>query len=255
MNGKTFYLAGGSKALTYAADYLSRRGANIATEPGMDVTHLLLPVPSFDNDGNLRGGGSLGHILVELGDDVVIMGGNLDHPLTEGYQTADFLRDERYLAENAAITADCAIPIAENNLPVVIPGCPILVIGWGRIGKCLASKLKAIGADVTVSARKDSDLAMLQALGYAAEKTGELGFSLMRYRVIFNTVPAQVISEAQATHCRPDCIKIDLASRLGIAGENVIWARGLPGKDAPETSGILIAKTALRYAFGKELCL
>ena len=44
----------------------------------------------------------------------------------------------------------------------------------------------------------------------------------------------------------------DLASVKGIAGDNVIWARGLPGKDAPEESGTLIAKTVLRYALGKE---
>jgi hypothetical protein len=49
----------------------------------------------------------------------------------------------------------------------------------------------------------------------------------------------------QAT-CKEDCLKIDLASHRGIEGEDVIWARGLPGKDAPESSGKLIVKTAIR---------
>jgi dipicolinate synthase subunit A len=66
------------------------------------------------------------------------------------------------------------------------------------------------------------------------------------YRVIFNTVPAPVIDEAECELCRSDCLKIDLASELGIAGEDVLWARGLPGKDAPESSGRLIALTAAR---------
>ena len=45
---------------------------------------------------------------------------------------------------------------------------------------------------------------------------------------------------------------IDLASKLGIEAEDVIWARGLPGKDAPETSGDLIARTVIRLTAKKE---
>jgi len=252
MNGITFYPVGSSPALTYAKAFLLRRGACVAEVPNDSVTHLLLPVPSFDAEGQLRGGGNLGNVLVELPDDVVIMGGNLNHPLTESYRTVDFLQDECYLAENAAITADCAIPIAQSKLPVVIPGCPILIIGWGRIGKCLAAKLMDMGADVTVSVRKESDHAMLRALGFRSEYTKELGPSLGRYRVIFNTAPFPVIRENQAVHCRDDCVKIDLASKPGIFGADVISARGLPGMYAPESSGALIARTAIRYALRKE---
>ena len=35
-------------------------------------------------------------------------------------------------------------------------------------------------------------------------------------------------------------------------GDDVLWARGLPGKDAPESSGKLIARTILRLCGGKE---
>ena len=38
---------------------------------------------------------------------------------------------------------------------------------------------------------------------------------------------------------------MDLASKKGIAGNDVIWARGLPGIHAPEESGALIARTIL----------
>jgi hypothetical protein len=47
-------------------------------------------------------------------------------------------------------------------------------------------------------------------------------------------------------YCRPDCVKIDLASIQGIYGSDVIHARGLPGKQTPESSGILIANTIIR---------
>ena len=48
-------------------------------------------------------------------------------------------------------------------------------------------------------------------------------------------------------------MKIDLASVKGMEGGDVIWARGLPGKDAPESSGVLIGKTVLRLAMKEAL--
>ena len=255
MNGILIYPSGESRALTYAVRYLSQQGIQIASAPSPQITHLLLPVPSLDTNGQIKGGGSLLHTLSQLPDNITIMGGNLPKVEQESCKMIDFLQDPYYLAENAAITADCAIRIAGSNLSAVFFGCPILIIGWGRIGKCLADKLKAMGADVTVAARKESDRAMLTALGYRVEDPSRLMYSLVRYRVIFNTVPAPVLSDAQVSHCRGDCIKIDLASSPGIAGKDVIWARGLPNQDAPEASGILIAKTAIRLAKRRESAL
>jgi hypothetical protein len=48
------------------------------------------------------------------------------------------------------------------------------------------------------------------------------------------------------SECPGKALKIDLASQPGIGGNDVIWARGLPGKNAPESSGKLIAQTVLR---------
>lgn len=42
-----------------------------------------------------------------------------------------------------------------------------------------------------------------------------------------------------------NCLKIELASLPGIAGDDVIPARGLPGIYVPESSGKLIADTLL----------
>jgi dipicolinate synthase subunit A len=251
MNGIVFYPAGSSPALTYATRRLQERGCNIADTPSNTVTHLLLPVPSFDG-GEIRGGGKLDALLDALPETVTVVGGNLQHPLLENYSTIDLLQNPTYLAENAAITADCALLIARSRLPVVLSGCSVLVLGWGRIGKCLAQMLKAVGAEVTVAARKETDLAMIQALGYRAEQIGALHYGLIRYRLIFNTAPTVVLKETQLKHCRADCVKIDLASGVGIEGADVIRARGLPGKDAPESSGLLIAKTVMCLTAGRE---
>jgi len=119
------------------------------------------------------------------------------------------------------------------------------VIGWGRIGKCLAKLLQQLGANVTVAARKETDRAILSSLGYQAVDTANL--DTKPYRVIFNTVPTMISALSPG-----EALKIDLASVLGLGSSDVIWARGLPSKDAPESSGKLIAQTAIRLAIKKE---
>lgn len=252
MNNPIFLPVGHTDALDYAVGILAHKGCDLARQPNETVTHVLLPVPGFEPDGRVKGGGDLGEILSRLPKDVIIFGGNLKRPELAGYRTADFLLDPLYLAENANITAHCALRLAMSRLPVTLQGCQALVIGWGRIGKCLAALLKRLGAEVTVAARKESDRAMLRALGYDAVDTGALTGCLMRFRVIFNTVPVMVLDESRLPYCRPGCLKIDLASARGIAGEDVLWARGLPNRDAPETSGALIAGTAIAMAARKE---
>lgn len=246
MNEYIFFSAGHTDALSYAVQELHRKGCCIAASPSPAVTHLLLPAPTFEPDGTLKGGGSLKPVLDSLSRDITVLGGNLRHPDLENYKTVDFLQDPIYLAENAAVTAHCAIKVAMNKLPVTLAECSVLIVGWGRIGKCLAALLKQLGARVCVAARKEADRAMLLALGYEAMGIPLSDYSLGRFRVIFNTVPLMLLPESSLSCCRPECLKIDLASKPGIAGDDVIWARGLPNKDAPETSGQLIARTALR---------
>ena len=242
-----FYTAGYSAALSYAINLLKKENCTILSQPE-GATHLLLPVPSFEPDGRIKGDGDLKVLLETLPKDITVLGGNLCRPELSEYRTIDFLKDPLYLAENAAITAHCALKLAMEKLPVVLTDVPVLVIGWGRIGKCLASLLRQIGAKVTVAARKEADRSMLTALGYFAISTA--GLDTTPYRLIFNTVPVMLLQDAPG-----DGLKIDLASSLGLGSRDVIWARGLPGKDAPESSGMLIASTAMRFVSGKELTI
>lgn len=246
MDGITFCLSGETSALRYAGEFLSAKGISIVSSPSPKVTHLLLPVPSFDGKGLVRGGGAPEAILSQLSDRVVIMGGYLSHPAFQNYTKFDFLQDACYLAENAAITADCALSILGKHLPVIFAGCPIVIIGWGRIGKCLAARLKALQADVTVAARKESDRAALISLGYNTILPEALNQILPPCRAIVNTAPAPVIGREQASLCPKGCVFLDLASSPGICCEGVLWERGLPNRDKPESSGKLIAQTALR---------
>lgn len=246
MDQLTFFPAGYSEATRWACRYLTKEGFRIADHPNSDVACLLLPVPSFGADGRIKGGGILEHILTDLPGNITVIGGHLSHPALAGYRCLDLLLDGEYTARNAAITADCAIRVAGQQMTTVFEGCPMLVIGWGRIGKCLAQRLRALGAHVAVAARKEADRNTLKALGFSSLDTNDLNGTLGQFRVIFNTVPAMVLNRELTGGCRPDCIKIELASQPGIEGTNIISALGLPGKMAPESSGKLIAQTIIR---------
>ena len=228
-----FYTAGATPALTCAVDFLKAQGFLFSDTTDLNATHLVLPVPSFTPDGRLVGGGELQVLLPQLSKDITVIGGNLQHPLLAGYKKIDLLQDPEYLARNAMITAHCALGYAIDALPVILADCTALVIGWGRIGKCLCRLLQGLGTQVTVAARKEADRAMAQALGFKAldiQKINPAG-----YRLILNTVPAMVLPQGASG------VKIDLASMPGIGGDGVLFARGLPGKDAPESSGRCIA--------------
>ncbi len=230
-----FSTYGHSPALVFARNALTGWGYTVC-EHIDEATHVLLPVPSFDEDGQVKGGGC----MPPVGSDVTVMGGNLQQL---SCRKVDFLQDPYYQEENAAITAKCALHYAD-----IRHGTKVLVIGWGRIGKHLARLLTALGADLTVAVRKERDWQALTGMGYRAVYLMDL--KPRQFDVVFNTAPASVLFSGE---CREDAVLIDLASVKGIFGKGVIRARGLPGKDAPEESGQLIAKTALRYALGKEL--
>lgn len=246
MNPYTFFLAADTPALQFAGEFLSERGYPIVEAPSAQVHNVLLGVPSFNADGTLKGGGSFTELLANLPSDARIFGGNLDPQMLSDRKFIDLLCDPIYLAENADITAHCAVSLAMSRLSVTLKGCPVLVLGWGRIGKCLSKLLAALGANVSVAARKEVDRAMLRTLGYGAEDPAGLSYGLMRYRLIFNTIPARVLSSEQAALCRDNCLLIDLASKTGIESGRAIQARGLPAKYAPESSGKLIAKSVIR---------
>ncbi len=221
-----------NKALDYAIKYLP-----VVPAPADDVTHLLLPIPSFQPDGSIRGGGDVHAILSALPRDITVIGGSLQHPALEDYKILDLLQDASYVSENADITARCALQLLTVCLPHTLKDCPVLVIGWGRIGKCLARLLRLNDAAVTVCARKEADRAMLHALGYRTQKHPDAA----GFRAVINTAPAPVLPD-----CPDGVFKMELSSVMGIGGENVLWAKGLPAIYAPESTGQLISRTLMQ---------
>jgi len=138
-----------------------------------------------------------------------------------------------------------------ENTQITLHGARCLIIGCGRIGRTLAARLDALGAHVTVSARKQADFAWIEVAGYGQLETGRMEGQLERFDVIFNTVPDIVLPAALLRELSRDCLCIDLASSPGgidfdaahALGLNCVWALGLPGKVAPRTAGIILRDT------------
>jgi len=162
----------------------------------------------------------------------------------------DYYEREEFAVCNAVVTAEGALEIAMSSFEGTINGAEVLVIGYGRIGKSLSRMLSSLGANVTVSARKPSDLAWIELSGLRAVRTDEL-YKENSYDLIFNTVPAPVLSCILLAKIAIRAVVIDLASgeggvdkyaaeRLGITH---IHALSLPGKAAPKAAGEIVKNT------------
>lgn len=165
-----------------------------------------------------------------------------------GLTLLDYYAREETQVANAVPTAEGAIQLAMESTDHTLHNSRCLIIGYGRIGRLLADRLLALGAEVTVSARKYGDLAWIEAWGCHSLQTGALTGQLDRFDLIFNTAPALILDGPRLRETRADCIIIDLASSPGGVdrtearrlSRQVIQAPGLPGKAAPRTAAAAI---------------
>lgn len=164
-------------------------------------------------------------------------------------KSIDYGAEDSYALLNAVPTAEGAIKLAIENTPFTLWKSKVLVIGYGRVGKILADRLKKIGCSVTVSARKQTDFAMLSALGFDYTHTSKLNSGDLPYDIVFNTVDFTVLSGE--TFKKSNCtLAVDLSSLGGFsideaekAGVKAIFAPGLPGKVAPVTAAEVLFDT------------
>ena len=216
---------------------------------------VVLPLPAAGEGGRLNAPLSgvahpMEEVLAALRPGQVVCAGRVD-PATaalaegRGLTLHDYFTREELAVANAVPTAEGAIQIAMEELPITLHGARVLVIGYGRLGRALAPRLSALGAKVSVAARKYAALAWAESFNWGTERIGQLAGWLCGYDLVVNTVPAPVLGEAELEELKPDCLVIDLASKPGGVdfaaaarlGRKVVWALSLPGKTAPVTAG------------------
>lgn len=151
---------------------------------------------------------------------------------------------------NAIPTAEGAIELAMRETEITIDGMNCLVIGYGRVGSTLATKLRSMNARVTIVNKGVSRFGLAAKEGFSIYPWESFGEILGNFDVIFNTVPALVLEKDQLMNVRSDCFIIDLATapggidfnaakELGIRAE---LALSLPGKVAPISAGRVLAR-------------
>ena len=188
----------------------------------------------------------LSELAEEIGNDQLILSCNYTF---SNKKCVDYGALDSYALLNAVPTAEGAIKIAIENTSYTIWKSKILVIGYGRVGKILANRLKALGANVTVSARKPADFGLLDALGFDYINTSSLNSNPPKYDIIFNTVDVKVIEDEALEKTVCDLI-IDLSTfgamsleKAEQCGIKVIKAPGLPAKIAPKTAAEILSQT------------
>lgn len=253
--------AGGDRRQTWLAGLLPALGRtdtflvpdcpDTASSEPYDV--LVLPCPCLDRTGRIRAGesGFSPEILRQwMKGDTRVFGGALG-AVTETLRphcrsVTDLLWDPFVAAENARLTAEAALPLAMRALETGPVGLRCGVLGYGRIGKCLAALLQAHGARVRVTARRPEVLAEAESQGFAACFPADYS---CREEVLFNTVPAAVLRPDQLSGAK---LWVELASAPGglpetrPEGLQILPAGGLPGKYLPRSAAEVLYRGILR---------
>ncbi|MCR4418953.1 MAG: dipicolinate synthase subunit DpsA [Clostridia bacterium] len=174
--------------------------------------------------------------------------------LRYGWKLVETAREDEVAILNSIPTAEGAIQLAMQELPITIHGCRALVLGFGRVGQTLAGDLLGLGARVAAADRSPAALARAFAIGCRPVPMAFLADEVADTDVIFNTVPAPVLNARLLARVSSQSLIIDLASppggtdfetasRLGIKAR---LAPGLPGKVAPRTAGDILARVIPR---------
>ena len=82
-----------------------------------------------------------------------------------------------------------------EELSTTIYGLNVLITGFGRITKVMVKALIGLGANVSITARKYSDLAWARIYGCEAIHISELDSYLPKFDLLYNTVPAVILDE------------------------------------------------------------
>ncbi len=162
----------------------------------------------------------------------------------------DIFENEPITIMNSIPTAEGAIQIAMEQSIKTIHSSNVLILGFGRIGKILAKMIKGIGAQVYCEARKDADIAWIQAYDYRTIRLDDIDNYLGKFDFIFNTIPYLILDKQKLEKLKKDCVIIDLASYPGgIDFEEAnklkiktIWALGLPRKSRTRVSCTIFEK-------------
>ncbi|MBO7179767.1 MAG: hypothetical protein J6V78_05445 [Clostridia bacterium] len=283
MKENIFLILGGDERSLYLGEYLEKQKLqvcyyafsetncfNTLNEAINSAKYIILPLP-FTKD-RLTLNTPLFDEKVEIKDicallkkENIVIGGQLPESFKEALKESEieyydyFILDELAIF-NAIPTAEGVVEILIKNLPITIHSMKCAILGYGRVSKVLAATLKALGAEVTIFARKERDKADAFTKGYKFASFASLKNNEYKFDALINTVPQKVLGREEMKNISSDCLFIEIASApFGIDFQaakefafDVIKANSLPGKVAPKTAGEIIGRSILPIIEKKE---
>ena len=187
---------------------------------------VILPLPGTDAEGRIRAVYTEGKLMLTekaiggLAENALVLIGSARQYLQDWAEIYRFTLVETVELDEIAIpnsisTAEGALQIAMENSRITLHGSKTCIIGVGRVGITLARTLKALGANVCVTARNRGQLARAAEMGCLKTGYDALPGILNEVDFVFNTVPAMILNQELLKHANPELIIIDLASQPG----------------------------------------
>lgn len=230
------------------------------------INALVLPVPGINENGLIHA--PLSEQPLYLTEQMVsimpsgipvfvgVAGAKLVALLKQkDFRLIELMKLDEVAVYNSIPTAEGAIQMAMEMLPITIHGCTAYVLGFGKTGATLSRLLGAMGAKTRVAARRKEILARITEMNLTPIPFDQLSQSLREADIIFNTVPSMVLTAEILENVSPEAIIIDLASAPGGTdfqaasklGIKAILAPGLPGRVAPRTAGQILARAIFEF--------
>lgn len=253
MTEKLFAVVGDDPRQAAAGRALARAGFRVGG-PGQIAwaDYLLLPLPL-----DVQAVGLAGLLRAAKPGALALAGKPTAEALRlaaeAGVPMVDYFAREDLTILNAIPTAEGCIGILLERRVRTLWGAPVLVTGYGPVGQALATRLTALGARVTVAARRAAQRALAQSQGAAVIPLEELADAAGEFDTVVNTVPALVLTRPVLAALRPGSLIVDLASRPGgtdfaaasALGHTALPALSLPVRCAPESAGEYLAGAVL----------
>lgn len=201
---------------------------------------------------------AINDFLNVLNKEQFLIGGNFPKNICEYCKNNnilffDLLKNESISSLNSIATAEGAIATAIIKSQINIHQSKGLILGYGKCGKTLADKLKSLGMNVTIGARKKSVETEAYIKGFKFINLTNKKPDIHNYDFIFNTIPSVILVKDLLLSLKPDTTIIDIASAPG--GIDYDFAQklnlrayhclGIPGKVSPESSAQFIAEAIL----------
>lgn len=241
------FFYGTDKRSEYLKEMYEEQKANIQIVDSVEKAEIVITSIPFTKDGKYITGENIliEELINSCRNKIVITGGIKDAFKSkmeeENIKCVDLMELDEIAYLNAIPTAEGAIKCAMDSTPFTIHGANVLVLGFGRVGKILADKLKGLNANVFCEARSKKDLAHIQGLGYNVVELNNITEVIGDMDIIFSTIPAVILDKEKIKLLSKDTVIIDLASAPGSVDyeaceEYSIKAYlelGIPSKAAP----------------------